>query len=161
MEEKSLIIKEEELESLIETYSPEELLLKGKRFAEEDKYIQARTTFKKLISRNTKLNEIAKLYYSVIEPQILISKVGIESILGKELSTKQNSIISLIISSMINATELYQDKLLPKKDLFTIERFIDRFPFEEAIIPNRKEFERLYSQFKEYVQNVFLKEGSE
>jgi len=154
-----------ELEAKLKTYSPEELLWKGKKMAEEEDYLKSYRAFRELCSRDTPLKELATLYLQIISTEYLKSIRKNDS-LNKPESIREaikfdDLTIKSIIECMVTATNMYQEGNLQKEDFFEIEKIIDRFPFQETIMVNRIEFQRIYGKFKEYALDVFLKDQKE
>jgi hypothetical protein len=90
----------------------------------------------------------SKLEKEIIKPENIFDKL-------KDMS------INSMVSAMINAVELYQDEIIQADDLFTVERLIDRYPFNNTPIKNREEFEKIYCRFKEYNLRLFLEDKKE
>ena len=159
--ERNLSFKQ--IQERIKEYSPELLLSNGRELTKEEDYIRAVVVFKKLLE-NEKMKDIAKVYLSIIGPEIYIQyKDKVKLISDEKIITSieierrlESSSIESLIDGMITATEMHQEGKLSKEDLFTLEKTIDRFPFKTIIIPGRVEFEKLYSRFKEYTLKTFL-----
>jgi len=145
-----------ELRELFKTYSTDELLLKARILAEERDYLKANVAFRELLE-NSDTREIAKLYVSVIKVDLLIGFREAETILGKflpkEIESAENDLATkVLMCEMINAMELHQDKILQERDLFNIEKIIDKFPFKKIEMP--VEFSTIYNEFKEYAEKI-------
>jgi hypothetical protein len=155
LERREIIDEKERLVRLFRTYSDEELLSRGERFVEEEDYLGVGIAFKELLSRNTKLREIAQLYISVTQPEILISagKMAPHFDANKFIE-ESNLILDSMMGGMINAMEMHEDGILPDRDLSEIEKIVDKFPFGK--IKTKTNFDRTYFEFKEYVNNVYL-----
>lgn len=141
---------------LFKTYSTDELLSRARTLAEERDYLKANVAFRELLE-NPNTKEIAKLYVSVIKVDLLMGFREAETMLGKSLSREiesaENELAAkVLMCEMINAMELHEDKIIQERDLFNIEKIIDKFPFKKIEMP--VEFSTIYGEFKEYVEKI-------
>ena len=141
---------EDKLRRRIRNYSAEELLREGKKYAADSRYFEARVVFAEGTSRKM-VRETSGLYLSII------LSVNSSRVVNKNNHKQDNSIIDKIVHCMMESTRMHAEKTLSNEDLFILECLIDRVPFKTMVVPNRDEFESLYSRFKEYVSNVFLR----
>ena len=147
-EEGEVLEDTEELKGLLETCSTEDVFYRAKKFMEKEDYTNANIAFGQIMKRsNPQMREIARTYIAFIKPGVIKSLreyiPGIEKLIGKEDS--QDS----VMDGMINAMELYEDGILPEKELEVMNRIVDRFPFDE--IETNPRFDKVYLEFKEYV----------
>jgi hypothetical protein len=141
---KEAVSKEfKELESRVSLYSISELLTTGREFVKDSSYPSAVIVFNELAKRNFKNNRISRVYNSLIETKF--------HYLNKE-------VVGKMVTSMLESMRLYQEEVISKEDLFTLEKLVDRFPFRTMDITLKTEFERLYCRFKEYCLKVFVGE---
>jgi hypothetical protein len=141
---------------LFKTYSTDELLSRARTLAEERDYLKANVAFRILLE-NSKTREIAKLYVSVIKADLLMGLREAKNMLGesssKEIESAENDLAAkALMGEMINAMELHKDKLLHERDLFNIEKIVDKFPFKKIEIP--VECSTIYEEFKLYAEKI-------
>jgi len=161
-----------ELKGKIKYYSPEELLSKGKEFAENSEYFKADIVFEELRDRKGQENT-ADLYLFVVS-----AGLGIEAKAGVRLLTPQDRYdlkiaidqnrraldelkkfsIESVISCMVNSTMAYAEGKLPKQEVLCLEKLVDKVIVQNPDISRGEEFNKLYCRFKEYCLEVFVGE---
>ncbi len=172
MEESFIISELEEYKSkvnaLFSTYSEEELLIKYRDSLTNSTSLEKIILFDVL---NQKVKDIstrkrldlynqANALFSIEE--IKNDEVG--DILLKKVVSKfpfDEVYTQKMIECMVKLSNLYNEGLITNKDVYTIEGAIDKISIPNLKTSNKIELERIYSKFKEFTMNVYLKEQEE
>jgi hypothetical protein len=149
-----------DLEEVVKTYSPDELLSRGKEFAKGSEYLKATIVFKELQNRGGFV-EIADLYRSVIDVGVYHESRGkLDLLLANPHKFSDDELrassIRLISKSMFNSMGDHAAKEISKEELLNLEKLIDSVLAESPEIKGGKEFEDLYLMFKEYCIDVSI-----
>jgi hypothetical protein len=147
----------EQVKEKAEYRSAEEIFSMGKEYLKEENYLEAITAFNEVSKReNKKIKELAGMYPPLIfaikfSPEIPpAGKIDFDDMLVKK-----------VIYCMMESTNMYAEKEIPKEELFSIENTIDKISFGDVMIKDRAEFNRIYTGFKEYCINVFTEGKNE
>ncbi len=151
-----------ELEKSVEGYSQNKLLSLGKEALRDSSYLYAELYFEKL-GESSEFEEIASLYEG-LSATLSDCEYDIQ-LKGRYHGLRDNSgsfdsekVIENAVSCMMQSTAMYAENTLSAEELFEIELYIDRIPFNGLQIPLREEFNRIYSKFKKRCLDVFLGE---
>lgn len=139
----------------IKYYSPERLLVFGREYADNEIYFDASIIFTKL-SKFDKFRDVSELYKAAI---ISLSCANFRNLIKSNMML--DFVVKKSIYCMTESIRMHRENEISKKDLFTLERLIDRIPFKEMAFNNIEEFENIYCNFKEYNLKVFCENGKE
>ncbi|VVB83788.1 Uncharacterised protein [uncultured archaeon] len=143
----------EELEKKIQSYSPSELLNRGREYIKDSEYFDAKIVFDKL-SEDSKMRNIAEIYGMLISATILLTLLKKDDYRSSTLIMNNN-----LTTCMIESTRMHAEKAISTEDLFNLETMIDRIPFNKIKTYEMNDFWKFYNRFKEYNLDVFLKEN--
>jgi hypothetical protein len=136
--------------------------------------IEGKVIIEEFKKRNYENSELTKFYESIVDIKIY-SRRSRES--KREFNKKDNSkyksvksyqdqnIEGLLIETMCNGINLFNEGGISKKELFLLEKIIDNAVLKEINIKDKRRFEKFYCKFKEqciekYLEDQDIKKGS-
>lgn len=152
------------LKDIFKTYSQEELLIRYRESLTKSTKLERVVLFEILneevkdISIKKKVNLYHKIDFLSSVEEIRKDKFG-ENVLKKILSKLpfDEEYAKKMIECMVETSNLYNDNLITSKDLYVIEQVIDKISIPSLEISDKIELERIYSKFKEFAIDVYLK----
>jgi hypothetical protein len=144
----------EKFEEQLKCMNPSRLSEIGRELINEGNYPKAELVYNRL---STYEKERASLYLDLLKLNKIIYLTKSpqfnqfsQKIPDLEFKVKCGS-ADKVLECMISSAQMHSEGNLSKEDILTIERLIDKTPFSEITIQNRKEFNQLYAKFKEYI----------
>lgn len=159
--EKSTIINDiEKIKAKFASYSIEELLQKGREHAKTGEYVDAFFAFNELFQRedNDKLRNLSELYtHATASLLYKEERKGINFLFEEELTKElEKRIVDSLRRGMMDTVNLHIDEKILSEDLFTLEKIVDLFPFNEIELTKSQGFQKIYNRFKEYALKVYI-----